>query len=381
MRRTIRVLHPQSLYGWGTPDACLDLLKGMVSAGADIRFYTRRVMNPASLGAVPTKTAIPHSVARLHHPRLDSWAERRIHNMFLRDLAPDDVAWVWPPTQAWLHEEVVARGNPLVFEGINTRMAYARDILRAEYAREGLPDTSGLTEERVNGEEHLLSLASAQFAPSPEVAASLRRADSSFRGAVLESSYGATRPTDAQLAALRKQTPPRDRPVFLCCASQTLRKGTHLLLRAWERAGLEADLHIVGGISPEIEEMCKQQLALPSVHCLGFRRDLERLYASADAFVLPSLEEGSPLVTNLAVAYGLPLIVSRMGGSWFYGREDLALSVEPHDIDTFANLLRHMASDADLRARLSAANREEAYHYEWNRVGARRYALLSELFT
>lgn len=349
----------------------MDVLRAMVAAGGDITFYTRRVMRPDLLGAVPTVTAIPNALARLHHPRLEAWAVRRIQARFLRDLRPGDIAWVWPTTQSWVHEAVAEKGNPLVLEGINTRMAHARRILDAEYRREGLPPKSGITDAAIAEEERQLALADLFFAPSPGVIAALRAPDSAFRGTILPTTYGAWPPPPGA-RPYRAQA----RPVFLCCANMSLRKGTHLLLRAWARADVDADLHLVGHLDPEIGTLCARELSLPNVHRFDYTMDLAAVFAKADAFVMPSLEEGSPQVTAFAAVRGIPLIVSPMGGSWLHDRPGACIPIVPHDIDGFADAIRRVASDPSLRAALSHGVLEASTDVDWAIVGTRRLQLL-----
>ena len=50
------------------------------------------------------------------------------------------------------------------------------------------------------------------------------------------------------------------------------------------------------------------------VHLLGLRDDVETVFAAADVFVQPSLSEGLPLAVLEAMANGLPVVATRVGG-------------------------------------------------------------------
>jgi glycosyltransferase involved in cell wall biosynthesis len=85
--------------------------------------------------------------------------------------------------------------------------------------------------------------------------------------------------------------------------------------------------------------------------------DLDRAYAAADLLVLPSRGEAYGMVVTEALARGLPVVASDVGGV----PEALGgggLLVPPGDPGALAAALRAWLGDAALRARLRAAARE-----------------------
>ncbi len=100
------------------------------------------------------------------------------------------------------------------------------------------------------------------------------------------------------------------------------RKGVDLLLEAWARAtarGLpdDARLSIVGD-GPErgaLEGLARSLGLADRVRFLGFRPDVPDLMAGADAFVLPARMEQQPLVLIEAMASGLPVLSTDVGGT------------------------------------------------------------------
>jgi glycosyltransferase involved in cell wall biosynthesis len=81
---------------------------------------------------------------------------------------------------------------------------------------------------------------------------------------------------------------------------------------------------------------------------------------SLDVFVLPSLAEGTPNSVIEAMAHGLPVIATEVGGIPDLLSGDSGILVPPGDVAALVEAMRRLASDPDLRARMGRAARE---HY------------------
>jgi glycosyltransferase involved in cell wall biosynthesis len=87
------------------------------------------------------------------------------------------------------------------------------------------------------------------------------------------------------------------------------------------------------------------------------RAELDRAYAAADLLVLASHAETYGMVVTEALAHGVPVVATDVGGvSEALG--DGGLLVPPGDPVALGAALRAWLGDADLRARLRAAARE-----------------------
>jgi len=90
---------------------------------------------------------------------------------------------------------------------------------------------------------------------------------------------------------------------------------------------------------------------------LGFREDVESLYAAADVFLLPSHREGMSMALLEAMAHGLAPLVADGPGN----RETVAAAgvlFAAGDREAMAARLGELAADPRLRERLGAAARE-----------------------
>ncbi len=83
--------------------------------------------------------------------------------------------------------------------------------------------------------------------------------------------------------------------------------------------GLRSRLRLViigdGGLRPEIEAVLAEANAAELAWLPGYRDDTPALYRALDIFVLPSLREGISNTALEAMASGLPIIATRVGGN------------------------------------------------------------------
>jgi glycosyltransferase involved in cell wall biosynthesis len=97
------------------------------------------------------------------------------------------------------------------------------------------------------------------------------------------------------------------------------------------------------------------------VELLGERHDVDELLAAADLLVLSSDSEGLPLSVLEAMAAGLPVVASAVGGVPELVRDgETGLLVPPGDPGALARALAGLVADPELRARAGAAGRRRA---------------------
>ncbi|SEA64291.1 glycosyltransferase [Rubrimonas cliftonensis] len=366
----VETLMPKPFDGYGPSWTCGSIVSGMARFGAPCRVTATRVTR--RIEGLALRAALPAAFNSAPYRYVRRFAERRAERVFLRDVGPGDIAYIWQNTSLETTEALARRGALVVLECINTHQRHARNILDAEFDRIGLPPSHGITERSARELDQKLATAHAVFAPSRAVEISLLEAGLPEEK-VLPASYG------AWMDAVEAPAPRGRRPVFIFVASVSVRKGAHLLLRAWRRAGLDAELRVLGAVSDDIARSCADALAASNVKVMGFRRDVSAQLAQADVFVLPSLEEGDPIATYEAAFHGLPIIASPMGGGRMGDDPERLRLVDPRDEDAMVAILRELAGSEELRRHLGAKARRAAARFEWPLVGARRVESLMRL--
>lgn len=121
---------------------------------------------------------------------------------------------------------------------------------------------------------------------------------------------------------------------------------------------------VVVGEGPSAEAVAGEVARLglgDRVLMAGVRTDVARLLEGADATVLTSLSEGIPLSLIEAMAAGLPVVATRVGGVPEVVEEGVTGYLAPSGDDAgLADALLRLAADPELRGRLGRAGRARA---------------------
>jgi glycosyltransferase involved in cell wall biosynthesis len=138
-------------------------------------------------------------------------------------------------------------------------------------------------------------------------------------------------------------------------------KGQRTLLRAC--AGLDVSVVLVGadleqgGAYRQLLEREAAELGMADrVLFAGYRADAPALLRSFDVFALPSTIEGLPLVVLEAMAAGVPVVATPVGGVGELVRDgETGLLVPPEDPDALAAALRRLLAEPETARRLTEA--------------------------
>jgi glycosyltransferase involved in cell wall biosynthesis len=155
-----------------------------------------------------------------------------------------------------------------------------------------------------------------------------------------------------------------DPPVLLSVARLVPDKDHDTMLAAFSRLTQRhpgAQLWLVGnGPRREVLEHKVRDLGLTErVKFLPVAKDIRHLYHQADVFVLSSVAEGLPNVVLEAMAAGLPVVATRVGGlPEAVVPEDTGLLVSPRDVAGLAAALGRLLTDPRARRDLGRRGRE-----------------------
>jgi len=167
--------------------------------------------------------------------------------------------------------------------------------------------------------------------------------------------------------------PVKDHDTLLCAFAGLARR----------RADLRARLRLmVVGDGPLRDELMQRARALgiaEQVWFAGARQDIAALMQVMDLFVLPSLNEGVSNTLLEAMAAGLPVLATAVGGNVeLMDAGVVGADFAPGDRALLADLTERYADDADLCRRHGAAARERAVRHFSLRTMVQNYAKLYE---
>ncbi|MCD6386680.1 glycosyltransferase [Candidatus Sumerlaeota bacterium] len=141
-----------------------------------------------------------------------------------------------------------------------------------------------------------------------------------------------------------------------------------------------------GRLRPELQEQVRAKGLERHFIFTGTRTDIPQLLKISDVFVLPSFKEGFSNAIVEAMAAGLPVIASRVGGNAEAVIDgSTGILISPYDSSALANAVIRLAKDTSLRQRMSSAGSKRAENFSISEMVRRTeslyYQLCREKFT
>jgi glycosyltransferase involved in cell wall biosynthesis len=281
-----------------------------------------------------------------------------------------DIVHTWPQGALRTLKTAAKLGIPTVLERPNAHTRFAYAVVQKECERLGVtlpPDHEhAYNEEVLRIEEEEFRLADHLLCPSDFVVQTFL--DKGFkREKLARHMYGYDEKVyypDAQ-----PRDPKRGLSMLFVgvCA---VRKGIHYALEAWLQSPAHRDgtFLIAGEFLPAYAEKLAPMLSHPSVHVLGHRNDVPDLMRKSDILVLPSIEEGFPLVVAEAIGSGCVPLAS-----------EACIEIRRHmvtglvhrvgDVQALTQQITLLHEDRALLARLRAASLRTRNEITWAAAG------------
>ena len=157
------------------------------------------------------------------------------------------------------------------------------------------------------------------------------------------------------------------RPVVLCVGTVCLWKNQNAFIQALDPVASRLDFQLVflGGLpdGPYSVEFSNLLKTRPWCEHHGFadRTGLKDWLKTATALALPSLEDNCPMVILEAMASGVPVMASSIGGvPDLIEQNRTGLLCDPHEPESFAACMEKLLSSNELCARLARKSKSEA---------------------
>jgi glycosyltransferase involved in cell wall biosynthesis len=363
--RTVLHYSDSTVFG-GTERAILHLI-----AGADRSRWRTVLMHdasaPAELVAEARRSGAETYVGPAVRRKYDVGQLVRL-TASIRRLRPDVF-------HAHLHWPLAAKYGVMAAATVRTPVIVATAQLHIELGRSGFVDS----QHRV-----VTSAVDRYIAVSSHVAAALeqRFSVSPAKITVIPNAVD-LRLSDAEDAGPPAGWPQSDgAPVVLILARLEPEKGIELAIEAMTRLP-DARLVVAGdgSLRTPLEELARAIGVDDRVYFLGHRADAAALLRHSQVFVLPSLREGLPLSVLEAMAAGVPVVATDIGGTREIVRhEQTGLLVPVDEPAALAAAIQRTLTQRDATAgRVAAARALVQQEYSTDVVVRRVFALYDEL--
>lgn len=349
---------------------------GLAAAGAEMLVFPASLSRPLpqSVRVWPTlavgKVRLPYRLLGVF--RTVAFHDKIVARRLEKLVGQIDIVHTWPLGARQTLKTAARLGIPTVLERCNAHTGYAMEVVQQECERLGvlLPPNQehAYNAWKLRKEQDEYELADRLLCPSDFVVKTF--VDRGFpREKLARHQYGFDEKGFYPDAEPRKNG--RGLTVLFAgvCA---VRKGLHFALEAWLRSPASKDgtFLIAGEFLPAYQEKLAPMLAHPSVKVLGHRNDVPQLMRKSDILVLPSIEEGSALVTSEARGSGCVLLVSEAAGAVCRHMENALV----HGVGDVAALTQHFTMLDDDRAllqKLRAASLATISELTWDAAGVK----------
>jgi len=349
-------------------------VNSLAEAGADLLVFPGALSRPVPPG-VRVRPTLARGRLRIPYKLLGTMRTVALHDYIvarrLEKLAGQiDIVHTWPLGALETLKTAARLGIPTVLERCNAHTGFAMEVVQKECERLGVtlpPDHEhAYNAQKLRKEEEEYDLADRLLCPSDFVIRTF-----------LDRGYPAAKLARHQYGFDERAFHPGSEPrnakpglTMLFVGVCAVRKGVHYALEAWlnSPASQDGTFLIAGEFLPDYAQKLKHMLQHPSVRVMGHRNDVPDLMRKSDILVLPSIEEGSALVTSEARGSGCVLVVSEAAGAICRHMEN-ALVHSVGDVSALAQHITMLYEDRALLERLRAASLATVPELTWTAAG------------
>ena len=361
-------------------------VNGLAAAGADVLAFPGVLHRPVAPG-VKVRPTLAWGKLRISYKLFGSLRACGLHDYIvsrrLEKLAGQiDIVHTWPGGALRTIKTAKRLGIPTVLERCNAHTRFAYEVVQQECQRLGISMPRGhehaYKADLLHKEEAEFQLADCLLCPSDFVVRTF-----------LEKGFPPEKLVRHQYGfdenACHPETRQPDRKLgltMLFAGGCAPRKGLHYALEAWlmSPACRDGTFLVIGEFIPGYAERLGAMLKHPSVRLLGFRKDLPEIMRKSDIFVLPSIEEGSALVTSDARGNGCVLLVSEAAGAICTHMEN-ALVHRVGDVKALTEHITLLHQDRALLTRLRDASLRTLNELTWTAAGLKLLQVYSDIVT
>ena len=176
---------------------------------------------------------------------------------------------------------------------------------------------------------------------------------------------------------------------ILCVGAIAPRKGHIYTVGMFERLrekGVNARLRIIGSLADKAYYEALKDMCIQSPYCSSIRIDVNlpreellKAYAEAKLFVLHSREESQGIVFAEAMATGLPVVATKIGGIPYVVADEKSGLLCPYgDVETMTEMVAKLMTDEEMWQECSKVAKEIAKGYSWADIADRIVRLYNE---
>ena len=376
--KKIRVLHsfPNRL---GKARICTTAwyeIDNTAAAGAEMLVMAGDSVRPF-VHPVSVQTTLSRGKLRIPYRLIGARRACALHDWLVARKLPElagqiDIIHAWPLGALQTIKAAKRLGIPVALERCNAHTRFAYEVVQKECERIGVPlpadHEHAFNAEKLRHEEEEYALADAILCPSDFVAKTFL--DKGFPPEKLaRHQYGYDEKVYYPHLGERNGNAGLSVLFVGGCAP---RKGLHFALDAWLQSSARNDgtFLIAGAFVPGYAERLAAQLAHPSVRVLGYRNDIPELMRNSDVLILPTIEEGSALVTYEARGSGCVLLVSDAAGA-VCDNEENGLIHAAGEVYTLKGQINMLNEDRNLLERLRNSSLATTGAITWSAAGGK----------